>query len=61
MWKTKSADDFSLAMLLIWCSGIACWVAYGILISSKPIIFWNFSTLLFAGTILGMKVKFTNK
>ncbi|HIN87288.1 MAG TPA: PQ-loop repeat-containing protein, partial [Nitrospinaceae bacterium] len=25
MWKTKSADDFSLAMLLIWCAGISCW------------------------------------
>jgi MtN3 and saliva related transmembrane protein len=61
MWKTKSADDFSLAMLLIWCTGIACWVGYGVLMSSEPIIFWNLGTLLLAGSILGMKIKFTGK
>ena len=59
IWKTKSADDFSLAMLLIWCSGISCWTTYGILINAKPIIFWNLSTLLLAGSILAMKIKFT--
>ena len=48
VWKTKSADDFSLAMLLIWCAGISCWATYGIL-----------STLLLAGSILAMKIKFT--
>ena len=61
MWKTKSANDFSLAMLLIWCAGIACWTIYGILISAKPIIFWNLGTLLLAGSILLMKFKFTEK
>ena len=61
MWKTKSADDFSLAMLLIWCTGIACWVTYGILIAAKLIIFWNLGALLLAGTILAMKIKFTSK
>ena len=58
-WKTKSADDFSLAMLLTWCTGIACWVFYGILKAAEPIIFWNLSTLLLAGAILAMKIKFT--
>ena len=61
MWKTKSADDFSLAMLLIWCTGIACWVTYGILIVAELIIFWNLGTLLLAGSILVMKIKFTGK
>ena len=58
-WKTKSADDFSLAMLLTWCTGIACWVFYGILMAAEPIIFWNLGTLLLAGAILVMKIKFT--
>ena len=58
VWKTKSADDFSLAMLLIWCTGISCWATYGILINAKPIIFWNLGTLLLAGAILVMKIKF---
>ena len=39
MWTTKSADDFSLVMLLIWCTGISCWVVYGVLLNAVPIIF----------------------
>ena len=58
MWTTKSADDFSLAMLLIWCTGISCWVVYGVLLNAVPIILWNVSTLLLAIAILAMKVKF---
>ena len=60
-WKTKSADDFSLGMLLIWWTGILCWVAYGVLTKAEPIVVWNMSTLLLAGSILGMKLKFKNK
>ena len=58
MWTTKSADDFSLAMLLIWCTGISCWVVYGVLLNAAPIILWNVSTLLLAIAILAMKLKF---
>ena len=58
MWTTKSADDFSLAMLLIWCTGISCWVVYGVLLNAVPIILWNISTLLLAIAILAMKLKF---
>ena len=36
MWTTKSADGFSLAMLLIWCTGISCWVVYGVLLNVVP-------------------------
>mgnify|MGYP001227224542 FL=1 len=57
-WKTKSADNFSLAMLLIWCAGIACWIAYGFLLNAVPIIFWNLATLLMGGALLVMKLKF---
>ena len=60
-WKTKSAADFSLAMLLIWCTGIACWVAYGFLLNAEPIILWNLATLLLAGAILVMKLKFKGR
>jgi len=60
-WKTKSADDFSLAMLLIWCTGIACWVAYGFLLNAVPIIFWNLATFLMGGAILVMKLKFKGR
>ena len=57
-WKTKSADDFSLAMFLIWCTGIVCWVACGFLLNAVPLILWNLATFLMAGAILVMKLKF---
>ena len=61
MWTTKSADDFSLVMLLIWCTGISCWVVYGVLLNAVPIILWNISTLLPAVAILIMKLKFKDR
>ena len=45
-------------MLLIWCTGISCWVVYGLLLNAVPIILWNVSTLLLAIAILAMKLKF---
>ena len=60
-WKTKSAEDFSLGMLLIWWTGIACWVIYGVLMNAEPIVVWNMGTLLLAGAMLAMKLKFKNK
>jgi MtN3 and saliva related transmembrane protein len=58
IWKTKSADDFSVMMLLIWCTGIGCWLVYGVLLDAVPIILWNVSTLLLVVAILVMKLKF---
>ena len=57
-WKTKSADDFSLAMLLIWCTGLICWIAYGFIMQAHPLILWNLASFLMAGAILVMKLKF---
>ena len=57
-WKTKSADDFSLAMLLIWSTGLVCWIAYGFIMQADPIILWNLTSFLMAGAILVMKLKF---
>ena len=61
IWKTKSADDFSVMMLLIWCTGIGCWLVYGVLLDAVPIILWNVSTLLLAVAILVMKLKFKSR
>ena len=60
-WKTKSADDFSLVMLLLWWSGIICWIVYGVIMNAEPLIVWNTITLFLAGAILTMKLKFNNR
>ena len=61
IWKTKSANDFSLMMLLIWCTGISCWLVYGVLLNAVPIILWNISPLLLAIAILVMNLKFKDR
>jgi MtN3 and saliva related transmembrane protein len=57
-WKTKSAQDFSVGMLIAFCLGVFLWLIYGIYISALPVILANAITLLLAGIILFFKVKF---
>ena len=57
-WKTKSAEDVSVWMLLAFNAGITLWLTYGILTHKPSIIFANAITLVLALTLLGMKLKF---
>ena len=57
-WKTRSARDLSLPMYLIFTSGVALWLVYGVLLGAVPIIVCNGLTLVLAGTVLAMKLKF---
>jgi MtN3 and saliva related transmembrane protein len=58
IWKAKSARDVSLHAFAAFALGVALWLAYGIVKQEPPIIFWNAVTLVLAGAILAMKVKF---
>lgn len=58
VWKNRSAKDVSYAMLLIFSSGVLCWLMYGFLIGSLPIIFANSLTLILNLLILMLKIKF---
>ena len=58
IWRTRSAEDVSLATFLAFTLGVALWLAYGILSKEPPIIVWNGVTLVLAGAILAMKLKF---
>ena len=40
-WKTKSANDLSLGMLLTFNLGVITWLTYGIFSGDKPLILWN--------------------
>jgi MtN3 and saliva related transmembrane protein len=57
-WKTKSAKDLSLPMLLSFTTGVLCWLLYGIWIDSLPIIVTNGITLVLAGANLILKLKY---
>jgi MtN3 and saliva related transmembrane protein len=58
IWTTKSAKDISLKMFVAFCTGVALWLAYGILHTEMPIIIWNAITLLLALAIVVMKIKY---
>ncbi|MBQ0734625.1 SemiSWEET family sugar transporter [Aquimarina celericrescens] len=60
-WKTKSADSLSLSMLLIFVSGVLCWLVYGFLIDSLPIILANFVTAISGFALLHFKYRYKNK
>jgi MtN3 and saliva related transmembrane protein len=57
-WKSRSAEDVSLGMLITFCTGVFLWLLYGLFIRSLPVILANVVTLLLAGTILVLKLKY---
>ena len=58
VWKTRSARDLSLLMYSTFTCGVALWFVYGLLLGAWPIILCNGLTLLLAGTVLAMKLRF---
>ncbi len=59
-WTTRSVHDLSYWMLVIFWSGIALWLLYGLGIGSFPIIVANAVTILLISLLLVMKVRFEN-
>jgi len=57
-WRTKSANDLSTGMFIVFCSGVALWLIYGILTHDLPVVVANAVTLMLALTILVMKFKY---
>jgi len=57
-WKTKSAEDISFGMFAIFCTGVLLWLLYGVLIGALPVILANSVTLVLAGAILVLKLRY---
>lgn len=58
VWRTRHTADISLGMYALFTTGVALWLSYGILLESWPIIIANCVTLLLAGMVLAMKLRF---
>lgn len=58
VWRTRSAHDISTPMYVLFITGVALWLAYGVVLCAMPIIIANSVTVLLAGSILGMKWRF---
>ena len=57
VWRTRRTQDISAGMYSIFAAGVALWLAYGVMIESWPVIVANFVTLVFALTILALKLR----
>ncbi len=58
VWKTRSARDISLGMFLVMVLGLALWLIYGMLSGDAPLVAANAVTMVLAGGILFMKLKY---
>ena len=58
VWQTRHTKDISLLMYALFTVGVALWLAYGVLLGAWPIIIANGITLLLAGTVLVLKLRF---
>ena len=59
-WQTKSAEDVSLIMLILFIIGLICWIIYGLKINSIPILVANIITFIFNLSILTLKLTYRN-
>lgn len=58
IWKTKSAKDLSINMLLLLMLGVSMWLVYGIIQNDAAIIYTNSMVLLMSIIMLLFKFKF---
>ncbi len=54
--KSRDTASISLAMYVMFTTGIVLWLAYGILIESIPMIIANIITFVLSATILLLKL-----
>jgi MtN3 and saliva related transmembrane protein len=55
--RTKSTQDISLVMYVVFTIGIAFWLAYGIMLDAWPVIIANVVTLILSVIVLAMKLR----
>ena len=60
-WETKSAEDVSLTMLILFITGLICWIIYGLKIGSIPILLANIVTFVLNFSILILKISYGKK
>lgn len=56
-WRSRDLSGISLPMYALFTLGVACWLLYGILLGSVPIIIGNGITLALASVVLVLKVR----
>lgn len=57
-FRTRDVSGISLGMYSVFTTGVALWLAYGVLLGAWPIVAANAITLALAVAILVMKLRF---
>ena len=57
-WRSRSAHDFSLVMLLAFATGVGLWIVYGFILAEAPIVVFNVITFVLVTFLLGMKLRY---
>jgi MtN3 and saliva related transmembrane protein len=57
-WKTRDTRAISLPMYLVFVSGVLLWLLYGLQINNWPMTIANVVTLVLAGAVLVMKLRY---
>jgi MtN3 and saliva related transmembrane protein len=55
-WRTRSARDLSLGMLLALSAGVGLWLVYGVALGAWPIIIANGVTLVLTLVLVRFKL-----
>ena len=61
VWQSKSANDISYVMFILFITGIILWEIYGWGIHSMPVILFNVITFMLGLAILILKFIFDRK
>jgi len=57
VWRSRSADDLSTGMLLLFSSGLFLWLVYGLRARMLPVILANAVTLALNLILLALKLR----
>lgn len=57
-WRTKSTGGLSLPMYIIFTTGVACWLVYGLIVWDLPIIVANAITFPCTVSVLVMALRY---
>lgn len=57
-WRSRSAKDVSLVMMITFSVGVFLWLLYGLAIQAMPVILANATTLILALLIVILKIRY---
>lgn len=58
LYKLKHSRDISLPTFSMFAMGVLCWLIYGLLLPSLPIILWNAITLGLALAVVALTIRY---